>query len=311
MYFSGHYDYVTSVVDQCTINEEGFLVMDCLEKDVSVMTQVPPNFLDLNFVENQDLEGVKGAKGVVEINVASAEGLEKGDWIGGDVKVSMVFRGDDSSRSDTNFDARSKMMGGGIGSDRSIVQGGSGSNWNKDPHKMSVFAVNAGGVASTRSVKRASSKLIANLEITVPKVVAQPVGRQSLFSRKGTLEDVNKLPRLSAPGPFGDLDKNGAGKTFNFSGGNHGDPSKDERKTLEPNSHLKPDGLNVNTRQARRDSINQARKTSIPAALANDPLNPKSTDPKNRTCNLGPRRKNTVKGDGKRSDGYNTLTMNL
>jgi hypothetical protein len=128
MYFSGHYDYVTSVVDQCTINEEGFLVMDCLEKDVSVMTQVPPNFLDLNFVENQDLEGVKGARGVGEINVASAEVMGKGDWIGGDVKVSMVFRGDDSSRSDTNFDARSKMMGCGIGSDRSIARGGSGLN---------------------------------------------------------------------------------------------------------------------------------------------------------------------------------------
>jgi hypothetical protein len=126
MYFSGHYDYVTSVIDQCTINEEGFLVMDCLEKDVSVMTQIPPNFLDLNFVENQDLEGVAVGGGFGEINVTSAENIRKTDSPGGDVKVSMIFRDDDSSRSDSNFDARSKMMGGRMGSDRSIAQGGSG-----------------------------------------------------------------------------------------------------------------------------------------------------------------------------------------
>jgi hypothetical protein len=174
-----------------------------------------------------------------------------------------------------------------------------------------VFAVNADGVASTRSVKKASSKLMANLELTGPKVMAKPVGRQSIFSRKDTVEDVNKLPRLSALTPFKGNDKNVAGKTFNFSGSNPGDSSINGRKTLEPNSHLKLDGLTGNTRQARRDSINQARKTSIPAALAGDPLNPNSTDPKYRTSTMGPRRKSTVKGDAKCLDGYNTLAVNL
>ena len=202
------------------------------------------------------------------------------------------------------------MLGDALGSDRSIAQGRDGnSNWNKDPHKMSLFAVNAQGLSSTRSIKRRSSKLMANLELSGPKVKTKPFGRQSTLSRKATLEGENKLPRLSVPTPFVGVDKNGASKTFNFSGANPGDSSKDARNTLGENTHMKPGGPTGDTRQ-RRGSITQARNT--PTLAADDPLNPKSTDPKNRTSTLSQlRRKSTINGVAKRKDGSNTLAMNL